>query len=130
MKRQVGCASYFTTDPNHDFFFRKERDKMFEWINWKKVGLFAGGFLAGSYGVKLLSSKDAKTVYTHTTAAALRMKDTVMKDVTTLRENCEDIAAAAADINEDRQRQYDAQMIEDAKAILAQAQESGAEANA
>ena len=54
----------------------------------------------------------------------------VMKDVTTLRENCEDIAAAAADINEERQRQYDAQMIEDAKAILAQAQESGAEANA
>ena len=57
------------------------------------------------------------------------MKDTVMKDVTTIRENAGDIAAAARDINEDRQREQDEQMIEDAKAVLAQAADT-AEAGA
>lgn len=42
---------------------------------YKSLALFAGGVLFGSAGIKLLSSKDAKKVYTHTTAAALRMKD-------------------------------------------------------
>ena len=75
-------------------------------MNWGKIGLFAGGALLGSYGVKILGSRDAKKVYTHTTAAVLRMKDKVMEDVTTIRENAEDIAAAAKDINEERQRAY------------------------
>ena len=99
-------------------------------MNWKKIGLFAGGILMGSYGVRILSSSDAKKAYTHTTAAVLRMKDTVMKDVTTIRENAGDIAAAAKDINEERQRDYDAQMIEDAKAVLARASDAAAEAGA
>ncbi len=99
-------------------------------MDWGKIGLFAGGVLAGSYGIRILTSRDAKKAYTHTTAAVLRMKDTVMKDVTTLRENAEDIVAAANDINEERQRESDAQMIEDAKAILAQAAENGVEAAA
>lgn len=98
-------------------------------MDWKKIGLFAGGILMGSYGVRILSSSDAKKAYTHTTAAVLRMKDTVMKDVTTIRENAEDIAAAAKDINEERQREQDEQMIEDAKAVLAQAADT-AEAGA
>lgn len=54
-------------------------------MNWKKIGLFAGGMLMGSYGTKILSSRDAKKAYTHTTAAVLRMKDTVMRDVTAIR---------------------------------------------
>ena len=29
-------------------------------IDWKKVGLFAGGVLFGTAGVKVLASKDAK----------------------------------------------------------------------
>ena len=95
-------------------------------MNWGKIGLFAGGALFGSYGVRILTSRDAKTAYTHTTAAVLRMKDTVMKDVTTLRENAEDIAAAAKDINEERQRLEDQRTIEDAKAVLAQAGEANA----
>ena len=41
----------------------------------KKIALFAAGTLFGSAGFKLLSSKDAKKVYTPTTAAVLRMKD-------------------------------------------------------
>ena len=98
-------------------------------MNWKKIGLFAGGALMGSYGIRILSSRDARNAYTHTAAAVLRMKDTVMKDITTIRENAEDIAAAAKDINEERQREYDMQMIEDAKAILAQASEAAAEAD-
>ena len=33
--------------------------------SWGKIGLFAGGVLFGTAGLKLLSSKDAKKVYTH-----------------------------------------------------------------
>ena len=40
----------------------------------KELGLFAAGVLFGTAGIKLLGSKDAKKVYAHTTAAALRAK--------------------------------------------------------
>ena len=53
----------------------------------KKLAMFAAGVLFGTAGIKLLSSKDAKKAYTHTTAAVLRAKDSVMKTVTTAREN-------------------------------------------
>lgn len=69
---------------------------------YKNLALFAGGVLFGSVGIKLLSSKDAKQVYTHTTAAALRMKESVMSTVTSVQENAADILAAAKDINEKR----------------------------
>ena len=68
----------------------------------KKIGLFAGGVLFGTAGVKILSSKDAKKVYTTCTAAALRAKDCVMKTVTNVQENAEDILAEAKQINEKR----------------------------
>ena len=54
---------------------------------YKNLALFAGGILFGSAGVKLLASKDAKKVYTHAAAAALRMKDSVMQTVTCVQEN-------------------------------------------
>ena len=41
----------------------------------KKIGLFAGGVLFGTAGIKVLSSKDAKKVYTNCTAAALRANE-------------------------------------------------------
>ena len=66
------------------------------------MGLFVGGVLFGTAGIKLLSSKDAKKAYTHTTAAVLRMKESVMKTVTTVQENCSDILASAKDINQER----------------------------
>ena len=44
-------------------------------MDLKKIGLFAGGVLFGTAGIKALSSKDAKKAYTQTTAAALRVKD-------------------------------------------------------
>jgi hypothetical protein len=58
--------------------------------------------LFGSAGLKLLSGDDAKKVYTHATAAALRIKDSVMETVTTVQENAADILASAKDINEQR----------------------------
>lgn len=73
-----------------------------EKINWKKVCTFAGGVLFGTAGLKVLSSKDAKKVYTNTTAAVLRAKDCVMDQVTVLQENVEDIYEGAKQINEDR----------------------------
>lgn len=69
---------------------------------YKGVSLFAGGVLFGSAGFKLLSSKDAKKAYTHATAAALRMKESVMGTVTSVQENAADILASAKEINEER----------------------------
>lgn len=69
---------------------------------YTKLACFVGGALFGSFGVKLLSSKDAKKAYVHVTAAGLRMKDSVMETVTTVQENAADILASAKDINEAR----------------------------
>ena len=81
-------------------------------VDMKKIALFAAGTLFGSAGFKLLSSSDAKKVYTQTTAAVLRMKDQVMKTATTLQENCGDILADAREINEQRAAEDDA-VVED-----------------
>ena len=80
----------------------------------KKFGLFAAGVLFGTAGIKVLSSKDAKKVYTHTTDAVLRAKDSVMETVTTVRENAEDIYADAKAINQQRAQQEADAVIEDA----------------
>ena len=80
----------------------------------KKFGLFAAGVLFGTAGIKVLSSQDAKKVYTHTTAAVLRAKDSVMEAVTTVRENAEDIYADAKAINQQRAQQEADAVIEDA----------------
>lgn len=80
----------------------------------KNFGLFAVGVLFGTAGIKVLSSKDAKKVYTHTTAAVLRTKDSVMETVTTVRENAEDIYADAKAINQQRAQQEADAVIEDA----------------
>ena len=79
-----------------------------------KFGLFAAGVLFGTAGIKLLSSKDAKRVYTHTTAAVLRAKDSVMTTVTAVRENAGDILADAKQINEARSAKEAEAVIEDA----------------
>lgn len=75
---------------------------MWDILKMKKTAIFAGGVLFGTAGVKLLSSKDAKKVYTGCTAAVLRAKDCVMKTATTIQENAEDILAEAKHINEER----------------------------
>lgn len=85
---------------------------------YKHLALFAGGVLFGSAGIKLLSSKDAKKAYTHATAAALRVKDSVMDTVTCVQENAADILASAKDINE--QRAARETVVEDASAETVQ----------
>lgn len=78
--------------------------KCFECIDFKKTGIFSAGVLFGSVGIKLLSSKDAKKVYTNCTAAALRAKEYAMKVVANVQENAEDIYAEAQQINEERMK--------------------------
>lgn len=80
----------------------------------KKLGLFAGGVLFGTAGIKVLSSKDAKHVYTSCTAAVLRAKDCVLKVATTVQENAEDILEGAKQINEERAAEEEDAVIEDA----------------
>ena len=80
-----------------------------------KAALFAGGVLFGSAGLKLLASKDAKKVYTHTLAAALGVKESAMGTVTAVQENAADILAAAEDINAKRAAQ-EAAVVEDTSA--------------
>ena len=82
----------------------------------EKLGLFAGGVLFGTAGIKILTSKDAKKVYTHATAAVLRAKDCVMETVTRTRENCSDIYADAKVINDRRAAEAEAETIEDTSA--------------
>ena len=78
----------------------------------KKIGLFAGGVLFGSAGIKALSSKDAKKVYTQGTAAVLRVKDCLMKTANNVQENAEDILAEAKQINKDREESEAEEVLE------------------
>ena len=82
----------------------------------KKFGLFGAGLLVGTVGLKILGSKDAQKLYAHTTAAALRARDSVMKTVTAIREGAEDVYADAKDINEARAQAEAEAVIEDTPA--------------
>lgn len=70
-------------------------------LDYKKGGIFAAGVLFGTAGIKALSSKDAKNVYTKVTAAVLRAKDCVLDVVSNIQENAQDIYAGAQQINDD-----------------------------
>ena len=90
---------------------------VFKKIDGVKTGIFAAGVLFGTAGIKILSSQDAKKVYTNCTAAVLRAKDCVMKTATNIQENAEDIYAEAQQINEDRAAkaaEYTDESVEDA----------------
>ena len=86
-------------------------------LPWGKLGLFAGGVLFGTAGIKILGSQDAKKCYTNATAAVLRAKDSVMETVTTVRENCDDILSDAKEINAER-------IAADTEAVIADAAEA------
>ena len=90
----------------------------------KKFGLFAAGVLFGTAGIKVLSSKDAKKVYTQTTAAVLRMKDSTMETVNKVQEQAGDILADAKAINEARAAKAEAAVIEDEAAEAAAAEDA------
>ena len=93
---------------------------------WGKLGLFVGGVVFGTAGIKILSSKDAKNAYAHTTAAVLRAKECVMTTVTKVKENAGDVLADAKAINEAREK-ADAEEIEDASEEAADAEEEKTE---
>jgi hypothetical protein len=80
---------------------------------WKKIGIFAGGVLFGTAGMKILASTDAKKLYTEAAAAVLRGQDCVMKVSTGIKESCEDIYADAKRINEKRAEAAENSLIED-----------------
>lgn len=82
-----------------------------------KIALFLGGTLFGSAGFKILSSKDVRKVYTHTTAAVLRCKDEVMKQAELVQESCSDILADAKQINADREKAAEAAFIEESAQV-------------
>ncbi len=81
-------------------------------LKMKNAMLFAGGVLFGTAGIKVLSGRDAKKVYTNCTAAVLRAKDCIMDTVTTVQENAEDILAEAKQMNEDRAEEEAACVME------------------
>ena len=71
-------------------------------ITGKHAGLFAGGLLFGTAGLRILGSREAEKVYTYATAAVLRAKDDVMTAVTNVREGASDILADAKELNAKR----------------------------
>lgn len=81
-------------------------------FDYKKGGIFAAGVLFGTAGIKALSSKDAKNVYTKVTAAVLRAKDCVLDVVSNIQENAQDIYAGAQQINDDRAAANEAEEAE------------------
>ena len=100
-------------------------------IDVKKTGIFAAGVAFGTAGIKILSSKDAKKVYTNCTAAVLRAKESVMKTATNIQENAEDIYAEAQQINEERAAK-DAEEytdVEDVEEAEEEAEETAEEAS-
>ena len=99
----------------------------FKAINWKKTGIFAAGVLFGTAGVKVLSSKDAKKVYTNCTAAVLRAKECVMNTDTTVQENAGDIYEEAKSINEERAAAAEAAAFADEAEKAAETEDSAAE---
>ena len=78
---------------------------MIDCFKCKKIGLFLGGVLFGTAGVKILGSDDAKRFYINCLAAGLRAKDCVMTTATNIQENAEDILAEAKEINVKRKQE-------------------------
>lgn len=89
-----------------------------------KIAIFVYGALFGSAGLKILASKDARKLYTHLTAAGLRCKQELMRNVDEVQAACADILADARQINAEREAAEAANFVEDA----ARPQEEAAEA--
>ena len=89
-----------------------------------KIAIFVYGALFGSAGLKILASKDARKLYTHLTAAGLRYKQELMRNVDEVQAACSDILADARQINAEREAAEAAAFVEDA----ARPQEEAAEA--
>ncbi|MDO4280024.1 MAG: DUF6110 family protein [Peptococcaceae bacterium] len=84
-------------------------------FNLNKLALFVGGTVFGSVGFKVLSSREAKDLYTKVTATGLRAKDCVMETVDSVQENVDDIVASAKELNETRAAEEAEAVVEDAE---------------
>ena len=92
---QEGLLAFYTIIEQED------KNMSLKDFDYKKGGIFAAGVLFGTAGIKALSSKDAKNVYTKVTAAVLRAKDCVLDVVSNIQENAQAISAGAQQINDD-----------------------------
>lgn len=79
----------------------------------KKLGFFAGGVLFGTAGMKILSSRDARKVYTEVVAAGLRARDCALATTSKVQENAEDILAEAKAVNEARKAETEENTAEE-----------------
>lgn len=93
---QEGLLAFYTIIEQED------KNMSLKDFDYKKGGIFAAGVLFGTAGIKALSSKDAKNLYTKATAAVLRAKDCVLSVVSNIQENAQDIYAGAQQINDER----------------------------
>ena len=100
---QEGLLAFYTIIEQEDKNMSLKRFRL-----QKKGGIFAAGVLFGTAGIKALSSKDAKNLYTKATAAVLRAKDCVLNVVSNIQENAQDIYAGAQQINDERAAAEDA----------------------
>ena len=93
-------------------------------VDVKKIALFVGGVVFGSAGFKVLAIKYAKKVFSQSTAAVLRIKDSTMETVNKVQEQAGDILEDAKAINEARAAKAEAEVIEDtAEAAAAETNE-------
>lgn len=99
---QEGLLAFYTIIEQED------KSMSLKDFDYKKGGIFAAGVLFGTAGIKALSSKDAKNLYTKATAAVLRAKDCVLNVVSNIQENAQDIYAGAQQINDGRAAAEDA----------------------
>ena len=78
-------------------------------------GWFLGGTLFGSVGLKALSTKEAKKVYSYVVSYGLDAKDYIMETAEGLKEGWDDIYSEAKDLKADRdaEKEIKADIIED-----------------
>ena len=95
---------------------------MLDLFKWSHVGIFAGGILFATKGVELLRSRESRDVFVKATALGVRNRDDVMKCVTSIREECEDIYADALELNEKKEEETAAQT---AKEVIEDKSKSG-----
>lgn len=65
----------------------------------KDANVFAAGLALGTLGLRVLTSKDARKVYSHVVAAGMRAKESVMGTVDRVQASTDDIVAEAKEIN-------------------------------
>lgn len=66
---------------------------------FRHAGILAAGVALGSIGLKILTSRDARELYTRIIAAGLRAKEYTMDTVTNVQEHVEDMVEEAKFIN-------------------------------